>query len=89
MKTESASSSSSSSSSSSPSSSIERYIEKSYYKTASLISNSAKAVVLLGGHSSETSEIAERFGRHLGLAFQFRDDVLDYVGDSSLLGNQR
>ena len=81
-----ASSSSSSSSSSSPSSSIERYIEKSYYKTASLIGNSAKAVVLLGGHSSETSEIAERFGRHLGLAFQFRDDVLDYVGDSSLLG---
>ena len=81
-----ASSSSSSSSSSSPSSSIERYIEKSYYKTASLIGNSAKAVVLLGDHSSETSEIAERFGRHLGLAFQFRDDVLDYVGDSSLLG---
>jgi len=66
--------------------SIERYIEKSYYKTASLIGNSAKAVALLGGHSSETSEIAERFGRHLGLAFQFRDDVLDYVGDSSLLG---
>ena len=66
--------------------SIERYIEKSYYKTASLIGNSAKAVALLGGHSSETSEIAERFGRHLGLAFQFRDDVLDYVGESSLLG---
>jgi geranyl diphosphate synthase len=51
-----------------------------------LIGNSAKAVALLGGHSSETSEIAERFGRHLGLAFQFRDDVLDYIGDSSLLG---
>jgi len=80
------SSSSSPSSSSSSSSSIERYIEKSYYKTASLIGNSAKAVALLGGHSSETSEIAERFGRHLGLAFQFRDDVLDYIGDSSLLG---
>ena len=82
----SASGSYSSSSSSSSSSSIERYIEKSYYKTASLIGNSAKAVALLGGHSSETSEIAERFGRHLGLAFQFRDDVLDYIGDSSLLG---
>ena len=82
----SASGSYSSSSSSSSSSSIERYIEKSYYKTASLIGNSAKAVALLGDHSSETSEIAERFGRHLGLAFQFRDDVLDYIGDSSLLG---
>ena len=65
---------------------IDAYIEKSYYKTASLIGNSAKAVSLLGGHGTETSDIAEKFGRHLGLAFQFRDDVLDYIGDSNLLG---
>ena len=56
------------------------------FSTASLIANSAKAIVLLGGHDTETAELAYDYGRHLGLAFQFQDDVLDFVGTGSVLG---
>ena len=57
-----------------------------FRSTASLIANSAKAIVLLGGHDTETASHAYDYGRHLGLAFQFQDDVLDFVGSGSVLG---
>ena len=66
--------------------SFDHYFQKTYFKTASLIANSAKAIVLLGGHDTETASHAYDYGRHLGLAFQFQDDVLDFVGSGSVLG---
>ena len=66
--------------------SFDHYFQKTYFKTASLIANSAKAIVLLGGHDTQTAELAYDYGRHLGLAFQFQDDVLDFVGSGSVLG---
>ena len=66
--------------------SFDHYFKKTYFKTASLIANSAKAIVLLGGHDTETAQLAYDYGRHLGLAFQFQDDVLDFVGSGSVLG---
>ena len=66
--------------------SFDHYFKKTYFKTASLIANSAKAIVLLGGHNTETAELAYEYGRHLGLAFQFQDDVLDFIGTGSVLG---
>jgi Polyprenyl synthetase len=50
--------------------SMEHYERKTFYKTASLMANSSKAVALLGGASKEVSDIAWDYGRHLGLAFQ-------------------
>jgi geranyl diphosphate synthase len=50
--------------------SLEHYVRKTFYKTASLMANSAKAVAILGGQSREVSELAWQYGRHLGLAFQ-------------------
>tara|TARA_B110000977_G_scaffold199131_1_gene285652 strand:- start:30197 stop:31612 length:1416 start_codon:yes stop_codon:yes gene_type:complete len=64
----------------------EHYTRKTYLKTASLIANSSKAVAILGGHESETSQLAYDYGKHLGLAFQFTDDVLDFTGSNSILG---
>ena len=66
--------------------SLDYYYRKTFYKTASLIANAAKAVALLGGHDAETAQLAHDYGRHLGMAFQLIDDVLDFVGSSSILG---
>ncbi|WP_341524952.1 solanesyl diphosphate synthase [Nostoc sp. UHCC 0302] len=66
--------------------SIEAYLEKSYYKTASLIANSSKAAGLLGEVSAETAEHLYNYGRHLGLAFQIVDDILDFTSTTDALG---
>jgi len=66
--------------------SIESYLEKSYYKTASLIANSAKAGGLISETSPEIAEHLYNYGRHLGLAFQIVDDILDFTGSTDTLG---
>lgn len=66
--------------------SMEAYLEKSYYKTASLIANSAKSVGVLSGLSERAIENLYGYGRHLGLAFQVVDDILDFTGSTEVLG---
>ncbi|KAL3520593.1 hypothetical protein ACH5RR_018742 [Cinchona calisaya] len=66
--------------------SMDYYMQKTYYKTASLISNSCKAIALLTGHTAEVAMLAYDYGKNLGLAFQLIDDVLDFTGTSSSLG---
>jgi all-trans-nonaprenyl-diphosphate synthase len=68
------------------STSIETYLKKSYYKTASLIANSAKAAGLLSEVSTETAEHLYGYGRDLGLAFQIVDDILDFTSTTDTLG---
>ncbi len=65
---------------------IDDYLEKSYYKTASLIANSAKAAALLSGLSMSMAENLYQYGRHIGLAFQIVDDILDFTGSQEALG---
>lgn len=45
-----------------------------------------QAVALLGGHSPDVAQLAWGYGRHLGLAFQITDDILDLTATSSRLG---
>ncbi|KAK6932158.1 Polyprenyl synthetase [Dillenia turbinata] len=66
--------------------SMEYYLQKTYYKTASLISNSCKAIALLAGQTAEVSMLAYEYGKNLGLAYQLIDDVLDFTGTSASLG---
>ncbi|XP_028795833.1 solanesyl diphosphate synthase 3, chloroplastic/mitochondrial-like isoform X2 [Neltuma alba] len=66
--------------------SMEYYMQKTYYKTASLISNSCKAIALLAGQPSEVATLAFEYGKNLGLAYQLIDDVLDFTGTSASLG---
>jgi all-trans-nonaprenyl-diphosphate synthase len=66
--------------------SIEAYLEKSYYKTASLIANSSKAAGILSGVSEELAEDLYCYGRNIGLAFQIVDDILDFTGSTKDLG---
>ncbi|KAM1883375.1 hypothetical protein ACFX13_004748 [Malus domestica] len=65
---------------------MEFYIQKTYFKTASLISNSCKAIAVLAGHTTEVATLAYEYGKNLGLAFQLIDDVLDFTGTSASLG---
>ncbi|KAL2333482.1 hypothetical protein Fmac_014695 [Flemingia macrophylla] len=66
--------------------SMEYYMQKTYYKTASLISNSCKAIAILAGQTTEVAMLAFEYGKNLGLAFQLIDDVLDFTGTSASLG---
>ncbi|KAJ4387581.1 coq1 putative hexaprenyl diphosphate synthase [Gnomoniopsis smithogilvyi] len=62
------------------------YLNKTYLKTASLISKSCRASALLGGASQESVEAAYAYGKNLGLAFQLVDDMLDYTRSEQELG---
>ncbi|KAK6436241.1 coq1 putative hexaprenyl diphosphate synthase [Oleoguttula sp. CCFEE 5521] len=62
------------------------YLQKTYLKSASLISKSCRAAALLGGHGSEVVEAAYQYGKNLGLAFQLVDDMLDYTVSGVELG---
>lgn len=55
-------------------------------KTARLIQAALEAGAVLAGGSESQVEIFSRFGYHLGMAFQIKDDVLDEEGNESLLG---
>jgi all-trans-nonaprenyl-diphosphate synthase len=66
--------------------SIDAYLKKTYYKTASLIANSSKAAAILSDASDEIAVHLYEYGRHLGLAFQIIDDILDFTGSADVLG---
>ncbi|WP_420393206.1 polyprenyl synthetase family protein [Acuticoccus sp.] len=54
-------------------------------KTAALFAAATAAGPILAGASAYRPSL-ESFGRHLGLAFQLIDDVLDFEGDAGALG---
>lgn len=55
---------------------MDHYLQKTFYKTASLIANSCKAIAILSGQSRDVIDIAWDYGKNLGLAFQVRLSVL-------------
>ncbi|KAH8850570.1 Decaprenyl-diphosphate synthase subunit 1 [Schistosoma japonicum] len=67
---------------------FQAYLTKTYRKTASLIANSCKAVAMLTVPTLSQRHIDDMydFGKHLGMAFQLIDDVLDFVTDEAKLG---
>nr|YP_009398917.1 prenyl transferase [Cliftonaea pectinata]ARW68025.1 prenyl transferase [Cliftonaea pectinata] len=66
--------------------SIEEYIEKSFYKTASLIASSSKATTILNNCCTNTQNDFYIYGKHIGLAFQIIDDILDVISSSNDIG---
>ena len=55
-------------------------------KTASLLSTCCEIGALSATDDTEKVDAMKRFGENLGLAFQIRDDVLDYTGNSKVIG---
>ena len=67
----------------------DRVEEEVYYdiirrKTAVLFSISAQIGALLAGAGEEGQEALRLYGEYLGIAFQIRDDMLDYEGGDAL-----
>ena len=65
---------------------ITYYLQKTYLKSASLISKSCRAAALLGRCTPDVVDAAYAYGRNLGLAFQLVDDMLDYTVSGKELG---
>lgn len=55
-------------------------------KTAELFTTSCYLGARLGGYSPEYVEAAANFGRHLGIAYQIYDDLVDFFGDEDSVG---
>jgi geranylgeranyl diphosphate synthase type II len=56
------------------------------FKTGVLIEASVKAGAVLGGGSSQEVAALGAYGRHIGLAFQMADDILNIEGKPEMLG---
>jgi geranylgeranyl diphosphate synthase type II len=55
-------------------------------KTGALISAAVECGALLAGASSVQRRNLKAFGKHIGLAFQVSDDILNVVGEKAKLG---
>ena len=66
--------------------SLEQYMDKNFYKTASLIASSCRSSAVFSAASSEVKDAMFEYGRHLGLAFQIVDDILDFTQSTEQLG---
>merc|ERR1711906_82726 len=68
---------------------LEQYMDKSFYKTASLIAASCRSAAVFSGMPEEVKEDMFNYGKHLGLAFQVVDDILDFPQTEEQLGKPR
>ena len=55
-------------------------------KTAALFKAATEGAAIIAGADAAVIDACSRYGYHLGMAFQLIDDVLDYSGDSGVLG---
>ncbi len=55
-------------------------------KTASLLETCCKIGALSASKDPSFHEAMRKFGEYIGIAFQIRDDILDYEGNSSTIG---
>ncbi len=69
-----------------PSFTLEKYLDKSFYKTASLIAASCRGAAVFSDCDEEVKTAMYEYGRHLGLAFQVVDDILDFTQSTAALG---
>lgn len=62
------------------------YFEIISNKTASLLSAACKIGAISATDDKEIHETMKQYGEMVGIAFQIRDDIFDYIGDSSIIG---
>jgi len=66
--------------------SVEDYYRKIERKTAALLSASCHCGGIVARLDEQRANALERFGHHLGMAFQIADDVLDYTATEAQIG---
>ncbi|MDF0751188.1 octaprenyl diphosphate synthase [Marinobacter sp. 71-i] len=69
-----------------PDVSEDKYMEVIHNKTAMLFEAASHTGALLAGANEGQERALSAYGKHLGLAFQLVDDVLDYRGDAEAMG---
>ena len=69
-----------------PSVTERQYLEVIERKTAALFAAACRGRAILKGRPQAARNKMGDYGRHLGIAFQMIDDVLDYTGDPELTG---
>jgi len=64
----------------------EEYYRRIFSKTASLFTASTESGAVLSGAPETEVQALRDYGRYVGIAFQIVDDILDFVGDASVMG---
>lgn len=67
---------------------VEDYIQMITYKTAVLLGCSLQMGAICGHASIQNQQHVYEFGKHIGIAFQILDDVLDVYADDEKFGKQ-
>lgn len=57
-------------------------------KTGELIKAAVVSGAVLGGAKEEEVKLISEYGDKVGLAFQIKDDILDVIGDSKIMGKK-
>ncbi|KAL3920454.1 MAG: hypothetical protein SGPRY_005244 [Prymnesium sp.] len=57
---------------------FEHYSTFTYRKTGALVAHSCRASAVLSSASDDVGEALQQYGRHLGIAYQLVDDMLDF-----------
>lgn len=71
-----------------PNPSIDRYLQITRSKTAALFSTAGRMGALAAHASPKVIGEMARLGDQFGMAFQIRDDILDYCGDGRAMGKR-
>jgi len=69
--------------------SIQQYIKMIELKTAVLLGGALKIGAVIGGAREEDAQRLYDFGKHIGIAFQLQDDILDVYADATKFGKQK
>ncbi len=64
----------------------ETYFQIIKGKTASLLASCCEIGAIAASAGENERQIMRQFGENLGIAFQIRDDIFDFVGTSSIVG---
>ncbi len=64
----------------------EQYLSIISAKTAALFAAACRVAPVVAEASEEAELALDCFGKHLGIAFQLTDDVIDYASDAAVMG---
>ncbi len=62
------------------------YLQRIYEKTASLFCTAAESGAVLGRASDDQISMLQKYGYNLGMAYQIKDDILDFEASEQNLG---